>query len=208
MSGEARTGDESKGERTRARLVEAAHRLFVEQGYHGTSMRQIARAAHIAPGGIYNHFAGKEELFVAVLLAHHPYREIVEVVQDTGGQTVEELLRAAAAHMLETLGERADALHLMFIELVEFEGRHVSQLFEMIFPQAMGFMQRLGQARGALRPIPLPTLLRAFMGLFFSYFMTEWLMGSQFPQELQESAFDDFVEIFLRGVLAREGAER
>ena len=62
----------SKGERTRQDILSAAHTLFLEQGYHGTSMRQIAYRAGIALGGIYNHFAGKEGIFTAVFEANHP----------------------------------------------------------------------------------------------------------------------------------------
>lgn len=53
----------SKGELTRESILEGAYQLFLRQGYHGTSMRQIAEEAGIALGGIYNHFSGKEEIF-------------------------------------------------------------------------------------------------------------------------------------------------
>jgi AcrR family transcriptional regulator len=42
----------TKGERTRRQVIQAAQRLFVERGYHGTSMRQIAQEAGLALGGI------------------------------------------------------------------------------------------------------------------------------------------------------------
>jgi hypothetical protein len=44
--------------------------------------------------------------------------------------------------------------------------------------------------------------LRAFIGLFFSYFITDRLIGTQMPPELQANAFDNFVDIFLHGILA------
>lgn len=62
----------TKGERTRRAVMDAAYRLFMEQGFHATSMRQIADRAGLALGGIYNYFRGKDEVFVAVLLDHHP----------------------------------------------------------------------------------------------------------------------------------------
>ena len=49
----------TKGERTRQEILQSAHQLFLKNGYHGTSMRQIAEGAGIAVGGIYNHFASK-----------------------------------------------------------------------------------------------------------------------------------------------------
>ena len=191
----------TKGERTRDRIIQAAHRRFIERGYHGTSMRQIAKQAGLALGGLYNHFAGKEDILTAVMMERNPYLDIVPALEAAQGATAEELVRNAAAGMLAALKNRPDDLQLMFIEIVEFKGQHFPQLFESLFPQMIGFAQRLVQVNGDLRPIPPPTLIRAFVGFFFAYFMTEWLMGDQFPPESQQSAFEDFVNIYLHGIL-------
>lgn len=195
------TDERTKGERTRARIIQAAHRLFIERGYHGTSMRQIAEQAGLALGGIYNHFNSKEDIFAAVMMAHNPYVEMLPALEAAQGETVEALVRDAASGMLSALRGRPDGLHLMFIGIVEFGGQHFPRLFENVFPQMMSFAQRLMQAGGVLRPIPLPTLVRALMGFFFAYYMTEWLMGDQFPSELRKDAFRDFVDIYLHGIL-------
>ena len=191
----------TKGELTRDRIIQAAHRLFIEQGYHGTSMRRIAERAGLALGGIYNHFTSKEDILSAVMVERNPYQDIVPALEAAQGETAEELVRNAAAGMLATLGNHSDDLQLMFIEIVEFKGQHFPQLFESLFPRMVGFAQRLVQVNGDLRPIPLPTLLRTFVGFFFAYFMTEWLMGDQFSSEAQQADFDDFVGIYLHGIL-------
>ena len=71
----------SPGEGTKVTILEAANRLFSANGYHGTSMRQIAQEAGIAVAGIYNHFANKEDIFITVLKAHHPYNDIMPALQ-------------------------------------------------------------------------------------------------------------------------------
>ena len=53
-----------KGEVTRLAIEDAALELYMEHGYHATSMRQIADQAGLALGGIYNHFKSKEEIFL------------------------------------------------------------------------------------------------------------------------------------------------
>ena len=45
-----------RGETTRQEIINAAHDLFTQQGFHGTSMRQIAKQAGMALGSLYNHF--------------------------------------------------------------------------------------------------------------------------------------------------------
>jgi AcrR family transcriptional regulator len=191
----------TRGERTRTEITDAAHRLFLERGYHGTSMRQIAQEAGIALGGIYNHFASKEEIFLAVLLEHHPIVDVIPAMKAAEGETIEAFVRDAAARMVAEMGDRKDFLNLVFIELVEFKGQHIPDLFQIFYPQIMAFAQRFLQGQGNLRPIPLPTLVRAFIGLFFSYVMTEMIMGAQMPAGMQERAFDHFVDIYLHGIL-------
>ncbi len=47
-------------------ILEAAERVFVAKGYDDATVEAIAREAEFATGTIYNFFAGKEELFLAV----------------------------------------------------------------------------------------------------------------------------------------------
>jgi len=57
-----------RGERTRARFLDAAEKLFAEKGYHGVTVRAIAREADSDPALVAYYFGGKRELFDAVLL--------------------------------------------------------------------------------------------------------------------------------------------
>lgn len=62
------TGDKplSGAEETRERILLAAARLFTEQGFAGTSMRQIAAAAAVPVSSINYHFVSKQLLMEAV----------------------------------------------------------------------------------------------------------------------------------------------
>jgi AcrR family transcriptional regulator len=57
----------SKGDRTRARLLEIAVRRFAADGYRRTSVSDIAREAGVTPATTYAYFAGKEALFEAAV---------------------------------------------------------------------------------------------------------------------------------------------
>lgn len=52
---------------TRQRLLDAAERVFLEQGVAGTSLNDIALAAGTTRGAIYWHFADKADLFNAMM---------------------------------------------------------------------------------------------------------------------------------------------
>lgn len=190
-----------KGKRTRYAIMQAAHQLFLEQGYHGTSMRQIAHDAGIALGGIYNHFEGKEAIFVEVLEAYHPYHEILPILKSAHGETLEEFVRNAAEKMIAALENRPDFFHLMFIEIIEFQSQHIPKLYQMFFPEVINTVQRFTQESERLRPIPLPMIIRIFIGIFFSHYILHHLVGAQLPPIMQENALEYNVDIFLRGIL-------
>lgn len=55
-----------KGQQTRQHILETAIRLFAEQGYEATTMRDIATAADCSLGLTYRYFSQKEELVIAL----------------------------------------------------------------------------------------------------------------------------------------------
>lgn len=195
----------TRGEQTRQDILEAAYELFLDLGYHGTAMRQIARRAGIALGGIYNHFSSKEDIFVEVIKAHHPYIKTLPALETAHGSTFEEFIHDAAQRMISALGDRLEFLNLMFIELVEFKGQHLPVLFNQFFPKVTEFALRFSSQHGELRPVPPLILVRIFLGLFYSYVLTELLIAEQLPDEMRQDAFPYFVDVFLHGVLDESG---
>lgn len=191
----------SKGERTRQAILQAAYELFLEKGYTATSVRAIAERTGLALGGIYNHFENKQAIFSELIVDRHPFHQILPLLQAAPGDTVEEFVRNAARSMLDELGRRPDFIRLIFIELVEFNGRDFPEMFSAIFPQILPLIQRFQSSQAKLRSIPPFILFRAFLGLFFSYYMTEFLLAGTPVAALQENALDHFVDIFLYGVM-------
>ena len=196
----------SKGELTRQTIEEAAYALFLEQGFSATSMRQIADNAGVALGSIYNHFAGKEEIFQELIISRHPYLKIMPLILNAPGETAEAFVRNSACAVQAELGSHPDFIKLMFIEVVEFNGEHFPGLYDTIFPQIRPLLQRFTSPGSGVRDIKLPHLLRAFIGSIMAYYLTDSLMSSdRLPSELREMSLEEFMEVFLHGILAKEG---
>ena len=191
----------SKGERTRQAILESAYNLIVKQGYAATSMRQVAEGAGLALGGIYNHYPSKEDVFRAIIVERHPFFQIIPILNSVEGESVEDFVRNAAHTLVAELGHHPDFLTLMLTEIVEFKASHVPGLFEKFFPMVLPLIQRLGGLEGNMRQIPPYVLARAFLGMFFSYYITEMLVARAMPPDMQVNALDHFVDIFLHGIL-------
>lgn len=191
----------SKREHTRQAILDAAYTLFLEQGFHGTSMRQIATRAGLALGSIYNHFPGKEAIFSVLILEYHPIRAILPMLESVPGDTVESFARNAALAIVSTLGSQPEFLKLFLIEIIEFNAVHAPALFQSIRPGLAALLQRFASSSHTLREIPPTIILRSFLGLFFSFFITEYLVRSTDLPGSSDAALDQFVEVFLHGIL-------
>lgn len=64
---ERRGRQPSRAELRQDKLIEAARRLFIENGFHATGIAQIARESGIAVGQIYRDFSSKEDIVAALV---------------------------------------------------------------------------------------------------------------------------------------------
>lgn len=195
----------TKGEVTRLAIEDAAISLFLEQGYHATSMRQIAERADLALGGIYNHFASKEEIFEAIIIDQHPYKKILPLVLAVEGDTPDEFFRNAFRIVIRELGARPEFMNLVFIELVEFKGKHGSVMLREIAPKVLPIFEKIIKNMKGLRVKNPAVLMRSFFGMIISYLVTEIIISDSVISKLMpKNSADAYVEIFLHGILKSE----
>ena len=194
-----------KGETTRIAIEDAAMELFIEQGYHATSMRQIAERAELALGGIYNHFASKDEIFEAIIIDKHPYKRILPAVLAAEGESAEEFFKNAMRIVIAKLGEEPEYLNLMFIEFVEFKGKHGAPMLREISPKVLPVIERVVKSRKNLRITNPAMLMRVFFGMVVSYYITEMIVSNSVISKLMpKNPADVYADIFLHGILKPE----
>jgi AcrR family transcriptional regulator len=101
---------------TRARLLEAAARVYARRGFSGATLDEVAAEAGFTKGAVYGHFGSKENLLLA-LMDEHLARQIAEQVAlfDRGRITWERPL-AGSASWMQGIEQDPDPLRL-FVEL-------------------------------------------------------------------------------------------
>lgn len=107
------------GEERRETILQAARPLFAMNGFKGTSVREIAKAADVSEALLYKHFKSKEEI----------YNEILKYASGIGANIAEELKDIKpGAEKLVTM------VYLMFQHILfEVPGRHEEQLLHERF---------------------------------------------------------------------------
>ena len=93
-------------------------------------------------------------------------------------------------------------MNLMFIELVEFKGKHGSAMLREIAPKVLPVFEKVIKNLKGLRVTNPAVLMRSFFGMIISYFITEMVISnSVLSTMMPKNATDQYIDIFLNGIL-------
>jgi AcrR family transcriptional regulator len=202
---------EEKSERSRALILEAALDLFSGQGYRGTSIRDISKAAGVSTGSVYHHFKDKEELFDTLLSQYWTAIESPDFPFNRA------LADGAFPDRLEELAEAAEEsvktwqrhVALIYVDVVEMQGTHIQRFYAGMADRFDAFLRRYRAkddfaARLAPTVEPLSAVMLASR-IFLQYYAVELLfrVPDQFGKP-SKAAIRDISEILRRGML-RDG---
>jgi AcrR family transcriptional regulator len=152
---------------TREQLVRAAAHLFREQGFHGTSVTEIATAAWITKSSLYHHFASKQAILAQILTdTASRVTPAVEAIAAADLPAADRLRAAARCHVVELIHDQD--MVACFVE----EGRFLEPEYRGDFVAArdryeQSFRQILadGVANGEFRPVSVSLASLAVLGL-------------------------------------------
>lgn len=190
-----------KGLATRNKIIDTACQLFISQGYHATSTRSIAQASGIAAGAMYNHFHGKDEIFIEVLKKYHPWREIPSAVQKAKGDNPEEFTKDAARILSKVWQKKKERIKLHLIELIEFQGVHLPPIFQEIFTDANTELDKVLAHQSIQPQLSRSKFREAILGLFFGLMMSGEFIGIETPEDFAQLGFQYFSDIYLQGYI-------
>jgi TetR/AcrR family transcriptional repressor of mexJK operon len=126
----------ARSERKRAAILAAATDLFLQQGYAGTSMDEIAARAAVSKQTVYKHFADKEQLFSTIILSTTAqaaaFAEAVPQLLPGSGDLERELRALAHRYLRVVLEPRV----LQLRRLIIAEARHFPALARTYYARA------------------------------------------------------------------------
>lgn len=220
-AGASGTGvEEGRTARKRRAIMDAAIEVFLQHGYVGASMDEVAARAGVSKQTVYKQFADKEHLFAEIILATATQgvdgfaRAYADALQDA--TDARQALRDVAGYFVESLMQ-PDFLKLRRLVLAEADRfpEISGDWFERAFQRALVLLGEsiAGLAdRGMLREIPDPTLAAyQFAGLVMYKPLNQAMFAGTDARpaadELERIA-DQAVEVFLAayGVPRRTGS--
>lgn len=191
-------------ERNQLKIEDAALKVFTRQGYHGTSVREIAQTAGISLGNIYNYYATKEEIFESLVrrYAKRMERIMVRQVGPLIGSFEPENLQQSAAAVREIVANNQDYWRLMYIDVVEFGNQHFRHLFQD-FPEVLRHLNPKGfKGQPDINGSDPAVVFASVYLQFLLYYLVETLFGGRQHLGLSE---EEAIAHFIRQVIAGKG---
>lgn len=145
-----RTQSSSGGQR----ILDAAEELFSRLGYNAVSVQQIATRAGVSKANVFHHFAGKQELYLAVLeRACERTCAVLHELQQDACAHVPALREFSAAHLRHIL-EHPDVSRLILREVLDGDPRQGQLMAARVFGEQFSRLVELvrgGQDEHVLR---------------------------------------------------------
>lgn len=184
-------------------ILEAAVRLFAEQGYHSTSMDDLVAESGLSKGSLYWHFDSKDDIILAVLERVFD-RELyhLEALLDAEGPAADRL-RALALLTADDIASQRKLLALVF-ESYSLTARRPAagqaiRDYLARYQRLLSQMISAGQEQGDLRPGDSSAMATAIIASFEGLLML-WALE---PEGIDlRSQVSGTMEIILRGITA------
>ena len=182
------------GSSTRERILDVALDLFTDQGFDGTSMREIAERLQISKPAIYHHFTSKDEILMALHMRLHDFGTAAlnrlagqTVTLQTWGSLLDELLDQVLAQRKIFLMHERNQAALEKLHRKDHDQEHDD------------IQQRLRQA---LADSSLPLRDRVRMACSLGTALGGMLMAGNAFADVPDAEFGPLVRDAVRDVLA------
>lgn len=181
-------------------ILEAAVKVFAQQGFHQSTVAQIAKEAGVADGTIYLYFKNKNDILVNFFsyktkLVFDRFRAEV----DTAENSLDKLRNLIRRHLTEFQRDRNMAVVYQVethqnSRLAEERIREMSKMYQDIISEIV----ELGQAEGKIRKDLYVGLVKRFILGGVDEVINTWI-HSEGKYDLVSMA-DPLVDLFIRGI--------
>jgi len=189
---------EERKAQNRAKLIEAARKVFAQKGLGEATARDIVRETDLATGTFYNYFTDKEDCFRALLVEMTDRsREVVRERRREHGRTLEERVAGAFRAYFEWVIEEREVFQVFRRNAGAIAMMPESDMFELGIADLVEDMM-LWEEAGDLPPLDLEYLATA--GVAIGFQVATHLVDREPPDV--EAATRFCTKLFLGGVRA------
>ena len=191
----------------RASIIEAAKRLFAQNGFHGVSIDEIVKSVGVSPAILYRHFNSKEQLYEAVLHEFSCTREsyVETVVDDDTG--FENVLRGMTRVFVTSIVNNPDLLKMELHS--QLEGSKASREFFVnrwkSFTDYIEYNLTELQAQGKIEKINVQAAALMYQGMIREVLLLKCLpLTDRFENRSIDDLVNELIHLFLKIIVLKK----
>jgi len=183
-------------------IREAAIQVFSEKGYHEARADEIAQAAGVAVGTIYNYFENKEDILFDIFATEFAERRrFYEELRASGLPVVEQIRRILEEHF-SRLDKRRALMQVLLRERFE-PGRELKTELTQLYREMVGYVEELvhqGIEEGWLRRCNPKIIAHAIFGTVESVIGCGMIYSEREAAEIFREAPRELAEFIWKGI--------
>lgn len=190
----------------RIKIIEAATRVFSEQGFYNSTVADVAREADVADGTIYLYFKNKDDLLIS--LFEHSMEFFIQAAHEEMATTTnptEKLKKFVALH-LHLVQRNQNLAQVIQIELRQ-SSKFMKEYANEKFFEYLSIVQKIleeAQSKGIFRRDADPVILKRAIFGAVDEMALEWVLMKKKRYSMDQAA-DQLCTMFIEGLLPREG---
>jgi AcrR family transcriptional regulator len=194
-------------EARRNQILDAAASVFAEKGFHRTTTKEIANAAGVSEGTIYNYFANKADLLVSMLTRLVELRELTDELAGALQSDAQEFLVAIFRDRMGRIIQSHEKMFQAILPEILINPELRERFYQQFVQPTTAMLEQYIRARvqlGHIRPINVPLAVRTVQSMFVGLLIFRF-----FGDEPIQSGWDDLPElvatIIFDGLSPRDG---
>ena len=196
-------------EARRTQILMGAARVFAEKGFHKATTKEIARAAGVSEGTIYNYFENKRELLVAMIDAIG-MQSVRNIVAGSPPEDPRAYLRAVLKDRYQLAKNFGARLAPIIAEMLTDKEMRDTVYNRIAVPIA-AYIEQFIQTnidRGRFRPVDPVITTRAFVGtVFVSFGLKISGLDAHYDQISEDELIEQLISTLLDGLLMKNNEQ-
>jgi AcrR family transcriptional regulator len=187
-------------EARRAQILDAAASVIAAKGFHRATTREIAAAAGVAEGTIYNYFEGKDDLLISMVTRLTDMDHLSVELEDALRGDVKDFFVHMFRHRLQLIRRNHETIQAVLPEMFTNPALR-ERFYQQFLSRTTTLLEQYVEARvgmGQVQPVDVALAVRAIQSTFMGMLVLRML-----GDDLLQSRWDEMPEVL--GTIVFEG---
>ena len=198
---------EQMAEARRNQILLGAAQVFSAKGFHKATTKEVAKAAGVSEGTIYNYFENKRDLLVAMIDVVGGIQSVRNIVMDHPPEDPKEYLTAVLKdryQIAKNFGNRMTPILAEMLTDAELRDTVYNRIAIPIATYVENFIQ-INVDTGRFRPVDPVVITRSFVGaVFVNFGLKISKLDPRYDKISEDELIEQLVSAFLDGLLIDE----